>query len=160
MKRTSVALVILFLAVNFSSAQFIDIPSETKTKLKSNLILGFINPKNFSMTHSFNVSYVNMGNASVSLASYTNTMSYKILDNLMLSADVTMQYSPFASIGGFSSAANRDFQNSLGGINLSRVSLEYKPLKNLFVRFDYVNNSNNYYLNNRYNNPWLSNSDF
>src|SRR6185295_14572834 len=101
------------LTSGISFAQYKGIPKETQTKLKSNnLIFGFINPKNFSMQHSINISYQSFGNSSVSLTSYTNTMSYKIMDNLRVSADVTLQYSPFASIGGLSPLANKDFQNS------------------------------------------------
>ena len=51
------------------------------------------------------------GNTSVSLASYTATMKYKILKNMNLSADVTMQYSPYASIGSNNPAIYKDFQN-------------------------------------------------
>jgi len=137
-------------------SQFKEIPKETQTKLKSGgLILGFINPKNFSLQHSVNLSYVTFGNSSVSLASYTATMSYKILKNLKLSADVTMQYSPFASLGSNNSVLNKDFQNSFNGLNLSRVSLEYKPAENMFINIDYINNSNNNYLyDNYYNRYW------
>lgn len=137
-------------------SQFKEIPKNTQTKLKSgNLIFGFINPKNFSIQHSVNLSYVNFGNSSVSLASYTATMSYKIMKNLKVSADVTMQYSPFASLGSNNSVLNKDFQNSFNGINLSRVSLEYRPTENMYINFDYIDNSNNSYLyNNYYNSYW------
>lgn len=154
MKKISLVLIALIISTTVSFAQFKDIPAETKTKLKSNnLIFGFINPKNFSMEHTVNVSFQSYGNSSVSLTSYTNTMSYKILDNMRVSADITMQYSPFASISGASPLVNKDFQNSFNGINLSRVSLEYKPLKNLYINVNYVNMKNNYWMDN-YNNPW------
>lgn len=136
-----------------SYAQFKEIPKETRSKLKGNgLIFGFINPKNFSINHSVNLSYVTVGGASVSLASYTATLSYNVLKNLRLSADVTMQYSPYASLGINNPALNKDFQNSFNGINLSRVSLEYKPAKNMFINIDYINNSNPYLLDNYYYN--------
>jgi hypothetical protein len=145
MKKLLVITAVTILMSQFSFAQFKDIPYETKTKLKSgNLIFGFINPKNFSLTHSFSVSYVNIGGNSISLTSYTGTLSYKILENLKLSADITMQYSPFASLKYGTDALNKDFQNSLTGIRLSRVSLNYKPAKNVFINIDYVNSP--YYL--------------
>jgi hypothetical protein len=105
------------------------------------------------------MSYQTSGNANVSLASYTATLSYKILDNLKISADVTAQYSPFASIGT-NSVLNTEFQNSFNGINLSRVSLDYRPFKNMYIHLDYVNNKNNNYWFNDYNyfNRW--NNDF
>ena len=100
------------------------------------------------------------GNTSVSLASYTATMNYKILKNMNLSADVTMQYSPYASIGSNNPAINKDFQNSLNGINLSRVSLDYQPTKNMYISINYINqkNYNPYWSdNNYYNNPYWYN---
>ena len=157
MKKLSIIATVLVLAVSFSYSQFKEIPKETKTKLKSsNLILGFINPKNFSLTHSVNMSYGSYGNASVGLASYTATLSYKVLKNMNVSADVTMQYSPYASISS-DPLVNKDFQNSLNGINLSRVSLNYRPFKNMFITVDYVNLKNNpygYYNNSFYNSYW------
>lgn len=146
MRKISFIVLLLAIIANISYAQYKDIPYETKMKLKSNngLILGFINPKNFSLTHSFNISYMTAGNTSVSLTSYTGTISYKVLKNLNISADITMQYSPFASFGS-NSSLNKEFQNSFNGINLSRVSLDYKPFKNMFIHFDYVNNKNGYY---------------
>ncbi|HJY64278.1 MAG TPA: hypothetical protein VJ455_08990 [Ignavibacteria bacterium] len=139
---------------NTAFSQFKEIPKETKSKLNtsSGLILGFINPKNFSIEHSVNLSYATFGDASYSLASYTARLNYKVLDNLKLSADVTMQYSPFASLGAGNTSLNKDFQNSLNGINLSRVSLQYKPMENMFINIDYINNNNMYWNNNYYYN--------
>ena len=144
-KLSFVVLTLVFLS-NLGLAQFKEIPYATKTKLKSNnLIFGFINPKNFSLTHSINISYVTSGNASASITSYTGTLAYRILDNLKLSADVTMQYSPFATLGSSNPLVNNDFQNSLNGVYLSRVSLDYRPFKNMFINIQYVNNKNNYF---------------
>ncbi len=164
MKKTALIAVIIALFTGLSFSQFKEIPSETRTKLKSNsggLILGFINPKNFSISHSFNMSVMTGGNTSVSLASYTATMNYKILKNMNLSADVTMQYSPYASIGSNNPALNKDFQNSLNGINLSRVSLDYRPFKDMYISLNYYNLKGSYYgydgyYFDRYNPYWLS----
>lgn len=162
MKKLSLIAVILALVTGLSFSQFKEIPNKTKTQLKSGssgLILGFINPKNFSLTHSFNMSVQTGGNTSVSLASYTATMNYKILKNINLSADVTMQYSPYASIGSNNPAINKDFQSSLSGINLSRVSLDFQPTKNMYISINYINQKNNLYGygSNYYNNPFWYN---
>ena len=155
MKKLLLILPAILLITSVSMAQFKGIPRDTQTKLKSNnLILGFINPKNFSISHTFNMSYGTYGDASVSLASYTATLSYKILENLNISADVTMQYSPFATLGSQNSTFNKDFQNSLNGINLSRVSLNYRPFKNMFIQIDYINNKNNYLFWDNFHNRW------
>jgi hypothetical protein len=146
MRKSSFVILSVVLLSNLSFAQFKEIPYETKTKLKSNnLIFGFINPKNFSLTHSINISYVTSGNASASVTSYTGTLAYRILDNLRLSADVTMQYSPFATLGSSNPLLNKEFQNSLNGVYLSRVSLDYSPFKNMFINIQYFNNKNNYF---------------
>ncbi|MEO8514945.1 MAG: hypothetical protein ABI543_15410 [Ignavibacteria bacterium] len=161
MKKLSLIALILALVTGLSFSQFKEIPNKTKTQLKSGsngLILGFINPKNFSITHSFDMSVQTGGNSSVSLASYTATMNYKILKNMNLSADVTMQYSPYASIGSNNPAINKDFQNSLNGINLSRVSLDYQPTKNMYISISYVNHKNSLYgYDNYYDNPFWNN---
>ena len=158
MSKFVVIIALSFVFIQSSFSQYRDVPYETKTKLKTNnLIFGFINPKNFSITHSINLSYLTFGNNSVSLTSYTGSLNYKILNNLSVGADVTMQYSPFASIGNASSQVNKDFQNSLSGIYLSRVSLNYKPAKNVFINIQYLNNKNNY---GYYNNPYSLWNDF
>ncbi len=135
-------------------AQYKEVPKETKVKLKTGngLILGFINPKNFSIHHSVNLQYATFGNSSVSLTSYTATVDYRVLKNLKISADVTMQYSPYATLGLNNSALDKDFQNSLNGINLSRVSLQYKPAENMYINLDYINNNSPYYYDNYYYN--------
>lgn len=163
MKKLALTAVILALVTGISFSQFKEIPGKTKTKLKSGngMILGFINPKNFSISHSFGMSVMTGGNTSVSLASYTATMNYKILKNMNLSADVTMQYSPYASIGSNNPAINKDFQNSLNGINLSRVSLDYQPTKDMMISINYFNTKGSYYgydnYHNGYYNPyWLN----
>lgn len=152
MKKISILIFALLITSSISFAQFKNIPLETQNKLKSNnnLILGFINPNNFSISHSFNMSYGTIGSSSVSLASYTATLAYKLNENMHLSADVTMQYSPFASLGGATTAMNKDFQNSFNGISLSRVSFDWKISKNAFLSFNYINNKNNYLFGNPY----------
>lgn len=160
MRKLFVTAVALALITGLSFSQFKEIPKETKTKLKSGsgLILGFINPKNFSISHSVNMSFMTGGNSSVSLTSYTATLNYQVLKNMNISADVTMQYSPYASIGSNNPAVNNDFQNSFNGINLSRVSLDYQPFKNMFITVDYVNLKGNPFYNdhNNYNSYWYN----
>jgi len=145
MKKIAYLAAILVLVTNFSFAQYIDVPQETKSQLKSgNLILGFINPKDFSVESFVDMSYGSSGNANVSLASYTARLNYNVLKNMKLSADVTMQYSPYASIGS-TAAINKQFQNSFNGVSLSRLSLDYSPFKNFYINVSYFNPGNNYY---------------
>ncbi|MCC6866404.1 MAG: hypothetical protein IT280_09640 [Ignavibacteria bacterium] len=148
MKKSAIIAIIFALVTVSTFSQFKEIPNKTRTKLKNSsngLILGFINPKNFSISHSFNMSVMTGSNASVSLASYTATMNYKVLKNMNLSADVTLQYSPYASIGSNNPGLNKDFQNSFNGINLSRVSLDYQPTKDMYISINYFNTKGSYY---------------
>jgi hypothetical protein len=161
MRKFALTALIIALVTGISFSQFKEIPKETQTKLKSGngLILGFINPKNFYLKHSVNLSYQTMGNSSVSLTSYTATLGYKVMDNMNISADITMQYSPYASIGSNNPAINKNFQNSFNGLNLSRVSLDYQPFKNMFISVNYINNKNNLYWNdNNFHNSFWNNS--
>lgn len=159
MRKFALIAVVLALVTGSAFSQFKEIPKETKTKLKSGngLILGFINPKNFYLNHSVNLSYQTLGNSSVSLTSYTATIGYKVMKNMNISADVTMQYSPYASIGSNNPALNKDFQNSFNGINLSRVSVDYSPFKNMHISVNYINNKNNLYWNDNYHNSFWNN---
>ncbi|MEP7146378.1 MAG: hypothetical protein ABI792_05170, partial [bacterium] len=114
MKKIIAVLIVLIISSNISFAQF---KGENKiptayNKSKNNLILGFINPKNFSMKHSFNVSMITTGYGNVALTSYINSMYYKISDRFNVSADVKFQYSPFAS-SNFGTANSTALQNNL-----------------------------------------------
>jgi hypothetical protein len=159
MKKLSIVLAFLILLNATVFGQFKDVPKETKDRIKSNnLIFGFINPKNFTFTHHINVSYETYGGNSVSLASYTGTLGYRVMDNLMVSADITMQYSPYASIANGTNQMNRTFQNSLSGIYLSRFAVDYQPFKNMYINISYENHKNNY--SNDYFNRWNLFNDY
>ncbi len=150
MKKVTVA--VLILVANISFAQFKG-PNGDETsynRSSNNLILGFINPKNFSMHHSFNVSMMNTAYGNVSLTSYINTMNYRFSDKLNVSADIKMQYSPFASSPLGQSYSN-SLQNNLSGIFLSRASLNYRISDNSFINVEYRRLDESDYMNNFYN---------
>ena len=151
MKYILIVLISLVI-INTGYSQFkpIDTRSTPYTASTGNLILGIFNPKNFTMNHSFNVSMLSTSYGSVSLTSYTNSMNYQFSKKLSVSADVTMQYSPFASSVYGSGYANQ-MQKDFSGVNLSRASLNYKISDNSFIKFEYVNEKNNPYS---YYNPY------
>lgn len=152
MKRIFVILIAFVLTSNLLFAQFkgYDDKDPSYNKSSNNLILGFINLKNFTMNHSFNVSMINTSYGNVSLTSYINSMNYKISDRFNISADVKFQYSPFASSKFGTSYAN-NLQNNLSGIFLSRASLNYKISDNSFINFEYRRLDESDYFNNYYN---------
>ena len=93
-------------------------------------ILGLIDPDNFFMRHNFSFSYFTGGGTGLSLASYTNSMLYRIADPLDVRVDLTLQGSPFGQYG----QADRGAFNKLF---ISRAELNYRPLDNMFVKFQY-----------------------
>jgi len=119
----------------------------------TNLILGFINPANFTMKHSFQVSFLGSMYGNISLTSYINTLSYKFSDKLNISADISLQYSPYAS-SSFGSEYSKRLQNDFSGISLSRLSLDYKISDDASLKFEYRN------INNPFYDPYYNNNNF
>jgi hypothetical protein len=91
--------------------------------------LGLINPDNFTMRHSLAYSFLSGGGTSLSLASYTGSMFYKIADPLNVRFDLTVQGTPFG--------AQTPFQSSLNGLFLSKAELNYRPWESLFISVQY-----------------------
>lgn len=144
-------LVFAIIITSLANAQFKDpvFPTETPkdgiTDNSSNLILGFINPSNFSMHHSFGMSYSSFGGEGISLATYTNSMMYKFADNMNLQVDASFVTSPYSSFG-------KDFNKSIQGFYISRAAFNYKPWDDVSISVQYRNLPNSYYYNpfNRY----------
>lgn len=145
MKHILIVLISLVI-INTGYSQFKPIEKKKNpyTQSTGNLILGIFNPKNFSMSHSFNVSMLSSGTGNLSLTTYTNSMNYRFNEKLSVSADVSMQYSPFASSvygTGYSNQLQKDFS----GVFLSRASVDYKISDNSSIKFEYRNMQNDPY---------------
>ncbi|MDZ4710692.1 MAG: hypothetical protein SGI89_00035 [bacterium] len=151
MKKIFAILAVFVLTSQLSFAQFKKYDDKKPSyKSSNNLLLGFINPNNFSMRHSFNVSMMTTAYGNVSLTSYINSMNYRISNKLDVSADVKFQYSPFAN-SNLGSAYSTSLQKNLSGISLSRASLNYKISDNAFINFEYREVDESDYFNNNYN---------
>jgi hypothetical protein len=98
------------------------------------LLFGWFNPEKFTMRHSVSFSFQTMGNQSMSLGTYTNSMMYEFAENLNARADVSMSYSPYNS---FSGAFGKGQKNSLSSIYLSRAELNYRPWENVAVQVQF-----------------------
>jgi hypothetical protein len=148
MKRILIAVLLLIFSAGISNAQIIDEDYSKKELNKStnNLILGIFNPSNFSMNHRFEVSVVSSSYGDASITSYINSMNYKFNDKLSVSADVSLQYSPYAN-SIYGSSYSEQLRNDLSGINLSRLSLDYKISDNSYLTFEYRNIKNSLYNN-------------
>lgn len=108
-------------------------------------ILGFINPENFTMHHSYSLSFSTFGGGNnMALGVYTNSMAYKFADNLNLKLDASFVHSPYSSMG-------KQFQNNISGIYISNAQLNYQPWKDVHVTVQYRNLPYNYYGSYGYN---------
>jgi len=96
------------------------------------LILGFFNPENFSMSHSYSMSYTTSGNNGLALGVYTNTMRYKFADNFNMQLDASLVHSPYSSFG-------KNYQDQISGIYLSSAQLNYQPWKDVNISVQYRN---------------------
>ncbi|TAK53248.1 MAG: hypothetical protein EPO24_14655 [Bacteroidetes bacterium] len=103
-----------------------------------NSFLGFLNPDNFLMRHNVSLSYMSLGGSSLSLASYTNSMFYKISDPLNMRVDLTLQGSPFGS-------SNLMTTDNLNKVFISRAELNYKPSDNFYLQLQYRELPMNYW---------------
>jgi hypothetical protein len=150
MKKIAGLLVLMLVFSSVSYAQFRNQLSDGSS-VESSLfrsggdggsLFGFFNPANFSMRQSISMNYMTMGGQSMSLAMYTNSMSYRISQPLTLSADVSVMNSPYSTLGN-------SFSKSINGIYLTRAELNYRPTKDFSIDVQF--NQNPLY---RYYNPY------
>lgn len=137
-------LTIVFASIN-NFSQFKDKnifkPSVQEGMINNNapaLLLGFINPENFSMSHSYSMSYTTSGNNGLALGVYTNTMRYKFAENFNMQVDASLVHSPYSSFG-------KNYQNQISGIYLSGAALNYQPWKDVNISVQYRNIPGGYY---------------
>ncbi len=121
---------------------------------QSELLLGFFNPNNFTMRHSYSMSYSTFGGHGLALGLYTNSMMYQITENLNIQADVSLMHSPYSTFG-------KGFQDNFNGIYLSRAQLNFKPSDDFLITVQYRNIPAMYYSQFGYGmnaNPWFHRS--
>lgn len=130
-------LLILLIASIPLSAQFKEQPNNAPSiksgilSGNSNSLFGFINPDNFSMHHTFNMSYTAAGSFGMALGAYTNSMAYKLTDNLNVETDISVVNSPYNSMN------SKEFANQFNGVYLSRAQINYKPSENMTIMLQY-----------------------
>jgi len=137
MKYLPAILTVAFLCAGNALAQFRGMepkPPTVAEKVASSsgqdLLLGFINPSNFSMSHNISMSYVTLGSTGLGLSKYTNTMRYQLSEPLSLRADVAFMLTPFGSAAGL-------LKNDVNKIYLERAQLDYKPSKDFSVSLQF-----------------------
>lgn len=156
MKNVAGLMVMLLVLSSVSYGQFRDQLSDKPNVDNSlirpddneGLILGFINPANFSMRQSVSMSFSTMGGQSMALGMYTNSLSYRISNPLTLSANVSLLNSPYSSLGN-------KFAQSVNGIYLTRADLNYHPSNNFMIDLQFNQDPlYRYYNPYNYYNPW------
>jgi hypothetical protein len=147
-------ILIIFFTASISYGQFreeLNKPKDVKSGIINNnpssFLLGFINPANFTMNHSFSMSYSSFGSNGIALGVYTNSIGYKFNDKLNIQIDASIVNSPYSTFGS-------DYSQQINGIYLSRAQLNYKPSENTSITIQYRQLPYNY--NYRYSPFWGS----
>jgi len=162
MKWTLVFFVSLMLGGGVATAQFKS-QAEKDDRVSEGLIgpaepqllLGWFNPDKFHMRHSFDLSFTTLGDRSLSLGTYTNSMSYEFADNLVARTDLSLSYSPYNNLPTLNGK-----KNDLSSLYLSRAQLDYKPWDNVLVQFQYRSLPYGSYLYSPFYNPWSREGGF
>jgi hypothetical protein len=142
----SMGLLAVMLCFTTASAQFKTSIEPRSTVAESILksddggfLFGLFNPNNFSMHHSFSLSYMTAGGQGLSMGMYTNSLAYKFTDDLDMKADISQMASPYNTLG-------KQYQSSLSGLFLNRAELNYRPWKNTLFQIQYQQIPANYML--------------
>ena len=149
MKRNIYSALFCCIIINAAYSQFIEdhLPEIVPNNLHGQLDysnLSLFDPQRFDIQQGFSMSMMSLGNQSVSVAGYTNNITYWASDNLRLTANILL-YQP--SISRFDP---QGVQNN-GPSVAFETGLVYRPTKNSFLEISF-NNLPNYGLNNRLNN--------
>ena len=120
---------------------------------QSGFLSNFLNPSNFKMNHSVGMSYSTFGGSGVALSTYTNSMAFRLTENLNVEVDASLVASPYSSFG-------QDHQNEINGIYLTRAQLNYKISENSNLMIQYFNPSPGMYYNNYYGSSPFSRDRF
>ncbi len=132
----NIILMIFLISTTASFAQFKDSGFETNSVKEgivsenSNALFGFLNSDDFIMRHSFSLNYATSGGQGMSLTSYTNSMFYRLMNNLNVQLDVSVMYSPYSTMG-------EQFQKDISGIYISNAAINYHPWDNFSVHLQY-----------------------
>ncbi len=119
----------------------------------SGFLSNFLNPNNFQMNHSVGMSYSTFGRSGVALSTYTNSMAFRLTENLNIEVDASLVASPYSSFG-------QDHQNEINGIYLTRAQLNYKISENSNLMIQYINPAPGMYYNSYYNSSPFSRDRF
>ena len=130
-------ILIKFLLAGLVFAQFrTDVPVQSlPTNLNGELdtqpSLSLFDPTRFDISHGFTISMMSMGGQPVSLAGFTNRITYMAMDNLKLDANVTLFKTqiPFQQQNPIMNQLNVAYD----------AGITYQPTKNSFLKIRFQN---------------------
>lgn len=102
------------------------------TNNSPNYLFGFLNTNDFTMRHSFSMQYSAFGNQGVALGTYTNSMFYRLMNNMNVQVDVSLVHSPYSTFG-------EAFQKDISGLYISNAAINYYPWKDFSIHVQYRN---------------------
>ncbi|MBK7106065.1 MAG: hypothetical protein IPH62_12355 [Ignavibacteriae bacterium] len=116
----------------------IDIRSGILSENPISSLFSFINPENFSMNHSFGISYSSFGNNGLALGVYTNHLAYKFSEEFDFELDASLVNSPYNTLGD-------SFTKSINGFYIDNARINYNPSKDFNISLMFSNSPYGYY---------------
>ena len=114
-----------------SDLQMGEIPTNLNGELDSRSSLSLFDPKRFDMSYGLSMSMISNGQSMYSLTGLTNRISYLVMDNLKIDANIILYKSQMP------------FQNQDKFRNLLDIAYDagitYKPTDNSFLQFRFKN---------------------
>ena len=155
MNRNTYTTLIFCIIINTAFSQFIPehapklVPNNLHGQLNYNALSSFDSDR-FDIQQGFSISMMNVGNQSVSVAGYSNNITYWANNNLRLNAKILLYQPVINALGN---------QNNGPKIALD-AGLIYQPTKNTFLQINFKNlptygSSNNLYGRRMHNNNGL-----
>ncbi|OUW80335.1 MAG: hypothetical protein CBD77_00375 [bacterium TMED217] len=145
MNRNTYTTLIFCIIINTAFSQFI--PEHTPKLVPNNLhgqldynALSLFDSDRFDIQQGFSISMMNVGNQSVSVAGYSNNITYWANNNLRLNANILLYQPVINALGN---------QNNGPKIALD-AGLIYQPTKNTFLQINFKNLPNYGSSNNLY----------
>ena len=100
------------------------------TNNSPNYLFGFLNTNDFTMRHSFSMQYSSFGSQGLALGVYTNSMFYRLMDNMNVQLDISLVHSPYSTLG-------EAFQKDISGLYISNAAINYRPWKDVSIHLQY-----------------------
>ncbi len=134
MKKLTLIIFLLCTAALFGQYKEIGIQTTSVkdgiTNNSPNYLFGFLNTNDFTMRHSFGMQYSSFGSQGLALGVYTNSMFYRLMDNMDVQLDVSLVHSPYSTFG-------EAFQKDISGLYISNAAINYRPWKDVSIHLQY-----------------------